>query len=259
MPAWEKVVCEKCGQEVSKSNLSKHLRRHELHPETFEVPKYRVNHDGLNCQYCGKEYKNNNSLRNHERLCKSNPNSQLTTVISIPGFNNKGRCAWNKGLTKDTDERILRQSIAWKQSFKEGKFELHSRPSENAYCTRYKYGTYKGYYCDSSWELAFIMYQLDNGNEVIRNKDCFNYTHTDGSVKRFFPDFKINEVYYEIKGGYDTEAEHKLRDFPEDKNLIWISNKEIKFYLDYAIKHYGKDFINLYDKNHPSWMDNMVG
>ena len=35
--------------------------------------------------------------------------------------------------------------------------------------------------------------------------------------------------------------------------------KEIKFYLDYAIKHYGKDFINLYDKNHPSWMDSMVG
>ena len=28
------------------------------------------------CQYCGKQCKNQNSLRNHERLCKKNPNRQ---------------------------------------------------------------------------------------------------------------------------------------------------------------------------------------
>lgn len=30
------------------------------------------------CKYCQKECKNNNSLRNHERLCKENPNRQYT-------------------------------------------------------------------------------------------------------------------------------------------------------------------------------------
>lgn len=29
------------------------------------------------CRYCGKECKNANSLRNHERLCKENPNRQI--------------------------------------------------------------------------------------------------------------------------------------------------------------------------------------
>ena len=33
----------------------------------------------LKCQYCGKECKKLNRLRNHERLCKNNPNRQLTT------------------------------------------------------------------------------------------------------------------------------------------------------------------------------------
>ena len=28
------------------------------------------------CSYCGKECKNKNSLSNHERLCKKNPNHQ---------------------------------------------------------------------------------------------------------------------------------------------------------------------------------------
>ena len=29
------------------------------------------------CRFCGKECKNSNSLRNHERLCKENPNRQI--------------------------------------------------------------------------------------------------------------------------------------------------------------------------------------
>lgn len=50
----------------------------------------------MNCKFCNKECKNNNSLRNHERLCKLNPNRQLTTFEkygSIEGFNKKGRIA----------------------------------------------------------------------------------------------------------------------------------------------------------------------
>lgn len=39
------------------------------------------------CRYCGKICKNANSLRNHERLCKLNPNRQFTN------FNNK---EWQK-------------------------------------------------------------------------------------------------------------------------------------------------------------------
>lgn len=98
-----KVKCELCGQEISKSNYTKHIGRHEKHPETFEKPPYSLDHDGLICQYCGKEWKNRNSLCTHERQCEKNPKRQK---IIIEGFNNVGRTAWNKGLTKETDERV---------------------------------------------------------------------------------------------------------------------------------------------------------
>ena len=45
------------------------------------------------CQYCGKECKNLNSLKQHELRCKQNPNRII----------NK---AWNKGLCKNTDKRV---------------------------------------------------------------------------------------------------------------------------------------------------------
>ena len=102
-----KIVCPDCGQEISKSNFTRHQRRHKDHPETFEIPKYRITHEGLNCQFCGKTCKNRNSLCNHERQCRQNPNKQ---EIERVGFNNFGRIAWNKGLTKYSDSRMAQQA-----------------------------------------------------------------------------------------------------------------------------------------------------
>lgn len=66
----------------------------------------------LVCSYCGKECKNVNSLRNHERCCPSNPDRNYKNGmlgkkgsnqfilakergLSIPG-------AWNKGMIGST-------------------------------------------------------------------------------------------------------------------------------------------------------------
>ena len=109
-----KITCPECGKEISKSNFSKHQRRHQARPETFEIPKYRVLHDGLNCEFCNKLCKNKKSLCNHERQCNQNPNKQ---VICRPGFNDFGRSAWNKGLTKDTSESVKKHSISLKKFY----------------------------------------------------------------------------------------------------------------------------------------------
>lgn len=58
------------------------------------------------CKFCGKVCKNANSLRNHERLCKENPERQESSWVKF----NHERGAWNKGLTKETDERVKKTS-----------------------------------------------------------------------------------------------------------------------------------------------------
>lgn len=67
----------------------------------------------LYCQYCGKECKNLNSLKQHECRCALNP---LRKAYIVSGFNTKGRSAWNVGLTKNTDIRVLKGSITFKQN-----------------------------------------------------------------------------------------------------------------------------------------------
>ena len=164
----KKVICECCGQEISKSNYSKHIRRHENNPGSFKEPKYALDHDGLVCKFCGKVCKNRNSLCNHERLCLSNPDRQQPSNGGISNFDkfNADRKAglissWNKGLTKETDSRVAQGAATFNTRFAAGQYKRQSKPHENTFCSKYKYGTYCGYYCDSSWELAFLIYHLD--------------------------------------------------------------------------------------------------
>ena len=78
----------------------------------------------LTCKYCKKKYKNDNSLRNHERLCRSNPNRQTP---NIEKHYNKANIpkhpAWNKGLTKETDERLKIKSEKLHDRFVKGEIK----------------------------------------------------------------------------------------------------------------------------------------
>ena len=67
------------------------------------------------CKYCGKECKNKNSLAQHEIRCKENPNKIISPICR------KGHKSWNKGLTKETDERVKRNGESISNGYKTGK------------------------------------------------------------------------------------------------------------------------------------------
>ena len=46
------------------------------------------------CQYCSKVCKNSNSLRNHERLCKDNPNRQTNDIEAARAAISKTVCPY---------------------------------------------------------------------------------------------------------------------------------------------------------------------
>lgn len=117
-----------------------------------------------------------------------------------------------------------------------------------------KYGTYQGYHCDSSWELAFVMYCLDHNIDIERNTEGFPYTYN-GEEHLYFPDFIVNSIYIEIKNYNTDEVEAKRQQFPDDKTLEIIFKPDIQPYIRYATQTYGKDFTLLYDPDKPSWMD----
>lgn len=107
----------------------------------------------------------------------------------------------------------------------------------------YKRGYYKGIWCDSSWELAYLLYCFDNNISVERNNKYFEYEF-EGKIYKFYPDFIVDGNLVEIKGFYTPKNKVKLEKFP---NVLFIDRKLIQPYLKYAIEHYGKNFTNLYE------------
>lgn len=106
-------------------------------------------------------------------------------------------------------------------------------------------GRYKGIWCDSSWELAYVIFNLDHGIKFERNKKAFVYQYK-GRDSRFYPDFVLpDETYVEIKGYWSEQFSIKIEQFPG--KLLILSRKEVLPYLDYVKQKYGKDFTRLYD------------
>lgn len=76
------------------------------------------------CKYCGIIKKNANSLRNHERLCKSNPNHQTTFFQqNNPQIYNP----WNKGKNKENDIRIAHIGESYHNNYINGKIICHQK------------------------------------------------------------------------------------------------------------------------------------
>ncbi len=113
---------------------------------------------------------------------------------------------------------------------------------------RGKKGWYGGYFCDSSWELAWVIYHLDHNIYFERNKIGFDYVFNNQNHK-FYPDFIKDGIYYEIKGWPTLQNNAKYEQF--NGFLIVLDKHGMKDIIKYVVNKYGPNFIGLYeDKNY---------
>ena len=204
------------------------------------------------CKYCGKICKNANSLRNHERLCKENPNHQVSSIVEY-NMKNHGHPAWNKGLTKETDERVRRYGESYSKGVKSGKIipwvlgktketderiallskkvsdSVNERVKRNEWhksLGKKKRVEYKGIMLDSSWEVIVAEYLDEHNIKWEQPTNGFEYI-LDGVIHKYYPDFYIPSIdkYIEVKG---YERRKDLVKYKVVDNLIIIKYKEIQ-------------------------------
>lgn len=122
---------------------------------------------------------------------------------------------------------------------------------------------YKSLFFDSSWELAFYIYHIDKCHKIKHEPCNFSYTYNKQD-HYYFPDFKVNNKYYEIKGEQFIEryknGKIKTLVCPFDNSLNGIYNAKYKCmkkhnvtiidgykiqkYLEYVINKYGEDYLD---------------
>lgn len=226
----------------------------------------------LYCKYCGKECKNLNSLRQHEIRCKQNPNrikmdlSKWKCPPEKRKLGTKNKVALtngnkNKYLFPNEAEEFLQNNLDWHKGFTiinhgpnlgiastpekeaERKRKISETMKKNPLAGgrrigsgRGKQGWYKGIYCDSSWELAFLVYYLDHNKNIKRCEERREYIFNN-EKHTYIPDFITDDGIIEIKGYKTQQWKSKIEQNPDIKVLY---EDDIKPYLDYATSLYGQ-------------------
>ena len=184
------------------------------------------------CKFCGKTCKNANSLRNHERLCKLNPERQLSYIIK---FNENNGGPWNKGKTKETDERLAISGKHFSERVKNGEIKINvdNRPKHLSEKVKKKisesmkkaHREHRAHNIgnsrwnnEHSWPEKWFIKVLKNEFNMIENIDY----KTEMPFYRFSLDFAWpgKKLCIEIDGEqHERFEDYKIRDMEKDKLL----------------------------------------
>jgi hypothetical protein len=110
---------------------------------------------------------------------------------------------------------------------------------------RGKKGWYRGFWCNSSYELVFVAWALDHEIPFERNLEFFPYEYQ-GRLLRWTPDFRLADgSYIEIKGYLTDQSRAKFDYFY--RSLQVFTRADLNRMFDYVHSRYGKNLLALYE------------
>lgn len=189
----------------------------------------------LTCKFCNKECKNDNSLRNHERLCHSNPDRQERT-----GGKPKGTLPWNKGLTQRDAPSLARPRQKGKKfgsaitgHSEETKKKISAKLSVNNKGGRSNWYEVAGQKVQGTWERDIALKLEELGvkwQKLKTNRDTLEYV-MDDKIRHYTPDFYLPDydVFLEIKGywwGRDKEKMDIVLSTHTDKKICIVEKEQ---------------------------------
>lgn len=194
--------------------------------------------DDLQCTFCSKQCKSSVAYKQHYVRCNDNPNRILYKPTGKP----KGYKPWNTGLSKDTDERVLRHSntlkgkvgtFLGKKHTTESKRKISQKLSINNKGGRSKWYEVAGQKVQGTWERNVALKFEELGivwKKLKTNRDTLEYV-MDDKIRCYTPDFYLPDydVFLEIKGrwwGRDKEKmEIVLKTYP-NKNIVIVEKEQ---------------------------------
>ncbi len=237
--------CEICDREISLSNVSKHERYHIKNENKINIKESWNDGDGnYQCPYCEKKYKKlgigNHIFRSHTERGKN-------------FFTNITGKIWNKGLTKETDERVRKNAESIKQAFiKNGHPSIgktHSLESKQhlskiakergiggkTYKKLYKYTMVCGkeIYMDSSYEIK-VAEELDKNNIRWERSAPMKWIDASNQKHNYHADFYLLDynIYLDPKNDYlikkDKDKIHRAST-QNNVTIIVLSKRELEW------------------------------
>lgn len=202
----------------------------------------------MNCKFCEKQCKNKNSLINHQRLCKLNPDRQLTWMqqqinLGKNGFERSDEyrerqriAALNRPpMSEETKQKIRENSQNKTQRYRDNHSKVMREAvkrnpesySDKNIVGRSRHFEVNGVRYNSTWE--FVVAEFLTSQNIKWKRSGIkpeNYQWND-KWHLYFPDFLLEEYdcYIEVKG-YETERD-RAKWSQSSKTVIVIRQEQI--------------------------------
>lgn len=237
-------ICPKCGKEFEiecsesvykrgkyKKFCSSKCANSRIHSEETKqktansLKEYYKTHD-LPIGFCGCKDKNGNYCRYKTYICK-----YCGKEFTVGDKRNTGGRQY---CSNECRKAWIKENVKW-GGCRDGS-------------GRGKSGWYKGIYCSSTWELAYVIYCIDHNIPIERCKEKRSYTYK-GKVHNYHPDFVTPDGIVEIKGYVTEQWLEKEKQNPDVKTLY---KDDMEKYLKYVHDNYTNCLTDLYDDSKPA-------
>jgi hypothetical protein len=220
----------------------------------------------MNCEKCGEEHTGIfGSGRFCSRKCSNSRGPRTEEFKKSVSKKLKGR----KGHRSNLGKKYTRGSIVERETriCKCGESFVEKITTKRKFCSsecryknsggyregsgRAKTGYYKGIYCGSTYELAWVIYMLDNNLPFQRFDGCL-----EGDGIKYFPDFLIDNIIYEMKGFESSESVDKKTKLAESfgYTVKVLYKEDLKEHFEWVKTNYTyKKIYELYDGYKPKY------
>ncbi len=247
---WKKSII-KCSK-LSKQRRIKNITNYNLNPNICSNCNCNLSYDKRKNKFCSSRC----SALSTTKGRKHSESTKRKISLSI-----KNHEPWNKGsglvinkscpICKKPFNAINTSIYCSKKCY------IFDQKNGNQFCKvasggirhgggRGKSGRYHGIWCDSTYELVWVIYNIDHNIQFERNWEPFSY-QWEGKTHKYYPDFKTDESYIEIKGFLRDHDHAKIQQFPLSLKVLF--QKDLKLHFNYVYSEYGKNLVSLYDSN----------
>ena len=252
--------------------------------KTFSKNKYRAK-DNPNCRKCNmkKTYsehpeKLHNALEKRKETCKKvygtenvaqnkdvkekYINTQIQKYGGMGGFSYKNENAQKAAHTEEANkkrEETCLKHFGTTHQMKNKKFveSVMQKTIDKYGCVgpvaRYQF---LDKIFDSSWEVAYYIWLSDHNKQFVYHPNMyFEYIGNDGLSHKYYPDFLIEGVFYEIKGNqffndkgepfnfYKKEYWWEKYNALKANNVVILRENDMKEILNYVNSTYGNQLL----------------
>jgi len=208
-------------------------------------PKCSIDHSKSG-KFCSRKCANSRSWSDNDKLKKSKSADKSTKVKKATYINNICQCGKEFNFLPYRPKKYC--SVECSNNFVKRPSGGY-RPGSG----RSKSGYYKGIYCGSTYELAWLIYSLDHQVGFTRFEGCLE---KDGI--KYYPDFLLNDLktIIEIKGFENQESVDKKTQVAQSLGytVIILRKHDLQFAFDYVKQQYGdKKLYTMYDSYKPKY------